>query len=287
MKKFYLMIAALAAFTVSAQNAEVKTGVLEVGDYEGATALVEGSFFDVAPTTFYVAHTGSQMIYTADDLAELVTDAQKTDVKITKLTYRYYNEGFDDITRNMKVFATVTDATEFAVVDGKKQFFTFDASAPALEQVYEVSLLDAYGEDGELEVDLSASPIALEPGKGVVITMVFDAEDNDNCTEGTLVSFYSTGTRSRAMTYTHNTESFLEYPAFPEATSTSGCGTNIDLPVTKIDYTYTQASPSAITQIEAGQSDDAPYYDLMGRKMSTSNLPAGIYIHDGKKVVVK
>lgn len=287
MKKFYLMLAALAAFTVSAQDAEVKTGVLEVGDYEGSTELVEGSFFDVAPTTFYLAHTGSQMIYTAEDLAELVTDDAKADVKITKLTYRFYNEGFDDIVRNVKIYAAATDATAFERVEGKNVFFEYGPSTPLLETTYEVSLLDYYGMDGELEFDLSATPIVLEPGKGLLLTIVFDADDDSNCTEGTLVSFYSSGIGSRAMTYTDNNVSFIDYPDFPKTTNSGGCGTNVDLPVTKIDYTYTEATPSAITELETESNDNAPYYDLMGRKMQSNNLPAGIYIHAGKKVIVK
>jgi hypothetical protein len=44
------------------------------------------------------------------------------------------------------------------------------------------------------------------------------------------------------MTFTHNYVSFLDYKDtedFPDASATLGCGTDVDLPVTKIDYTYT------------------------------------------------
>ena len=70
MKKLYALLGAVAMMTVAhAQN--TMSATLEVGDYEGATAMVEGSYFDVAPTSFYLAHTGTQMIYKAEDLAPL------------------------------------------------------------------------------------------------------------------------------------------------------------------------------------------------------------------------
>ena len=39
--------------------------------------------------------------------------------------------------------------------------------------------------------------------------------------------------------------------------------------------------------IETPRPQDNNYYDLMGRKMNTTNLTPGIYIHNGKKVVVR
>lgn len=46
-------------------------------------------------------------------------------------------------------------------------------------------------------------------------------------------------------------------------------------------------APSAINEIDAVKVQDNNYYDLMGRKMNANNLPAGIYIHGGKKIIVK
>ena len=47
------------------------------------------------------------------------------------------------------------------------------------------------------------------------------------------------------------------------------------------------AEPSAINEINIEKVQDNNYYDLMGRKMDSNNLPAGIYIHNGKKVIIK
>ncbi len=50
--------------------------------------------------------------------------------------------------------------------------------------------------------------------------------------------------------------------------------------VTKEDIT-------AIDTVKSEVKGDNNYYNLMGQKMNGNNLPAGIYIHNGKKVVVK
>ena len=71
MKQFNLFLAAVAAFSISMQAQEVRYGTIEVGDYTNATEFYNGSYFDMAPTNFYLAHTGAQMIYTPDLLGDL------------------------------------------------------------------------------------------------------------------------------------------------------------------------------------------------------------------------
>ena len=74
------------------------------------------------------------------------------------------------------------------------------------------------------------------------MTIVFDAMDDDDCTMGSdYAPFYTSGIRGKAMTYTNNWTSFVDYAEgsdFPNATATLGCGTNVDLPYTVINYYY-------------------------------------------------
>lgn len=284
MKKFYMILAAVAAMTMSLQAQNVKSGSIEVGDYSNPTEIYNASYFSVAPTNFYLAHTGSQLLYTASELAEL---EGKGDVTITKISFKFRNdEGFDDITRDYKIYMQATDATEFAVIEGVKQFFEFD------NQVYEATLthamLDCLYEDVEFSFTLD-EPFVLPEGKNLLVTFVADAQDDDNCTWGTdCIPFYTSGILGKGMTYTDNYVSFLDFALgedFPDATSMLGCGTNVELPVTLIDYEYDGLT--AINEVKAAQAGDGAYYNLMGQKMSEGNLPAGIYIHNGQKIVVK
>lgn len=285
MKKIYMMMAAIAAMTMSAQAQDPQYGTIEVGDFDNPTEVYNGSYFDMAPTNFYLAHTGAQMIYTTDELADI---QDLNDVKINQLSFKFYNEGaYEEINRTVKIYLEEIDATEFEVVKGIKQFFTF--GNPILECDLNYDMLDFYGEDKEVFFDLSDAPFAINPGKSLLVTAVFDALDDDNCTIGSAYApFYTSGVRNKAMLYTDNWTSFIDYAQgddFPDATAMLGCGTNVELPVTKILYTYSK--PTSVEEIQVATTGDNAYYNLMGQKFTEGNMPAGIYIHNGKKVIIK
>ena len=280
MKKFYMILAAVAAMTMSAQAQSV--GTVEVGDFVNPTEIYNASYFDIAPTNFYLAHTGAQMLYTVDELADM---QDKTDVEITAISFKFRNDcWYDDIVRDVKIYMEAIDDTQFAVNEnGVKQFFNYDNQVYEATEIY--AMLEIFGEDAELRFDLD-EPFALEAGKTLLVTIVFDAEDDDNCTGGSDdVPFYTSGIRSKCMVYTDNWTSFLNYEEFPDATAMLGCGTNAELPVTLFDYTY-GAGTTAIQEVKAAAQDGA-YYNLMGQKFTEGNMPAGIYIHNGQKIVVK
>ena len=282
MKKFYMMLAAVAAMTFTAQ-AQAYWDEIQVGDFENATEFFGGSYWDSAPTTFYLAHTGVQMIYTTEELAAVQGTPY---VDIMSLTFKMCNEGaFEEMTRDVKIYMQAIDETQFAVVDGVKQFFNFENLVYSGQETYD--LLSYYGDDMEFRYELQV-PFRLTKGKNLLVTMVYDAEDDDNCTSSRFdAEFYTSGITGRAMTYTDNWTSFVDYALgedFPDATAMLGCGTSVDLPVTKIEISFTP--PTGIDEVKTITINDDAYYNLMGQKF-TGNVPAGIYIHNGKKVLVK
>ena len=234
MKKLLsLLFAAVLTMSAHAQF----LGWIEVGDYYNPTEIYNGSYFDMAPTNFYLAHTGVQMIYTPDLLTNM---AGKDGVKIKYLNFKFNSESFEEIVRNAKVYLQEIDDTEFAINEnGVKQFFTFGDLVA--EGRYDIDLLDFYGEDQSLVMEIEES-FNFTLGKSLLVTIVFDAEDDDNCTMGSdYAPFYTSGIRGKAMTYTDNWTSFVDYAMsdqFPDATAMQGCGTNVELPVTEIGYTY-------------------------------------------------
>ena len=284
MKKFYMILAAVAAMTLSTQ-AQVLEGTIEVGDFYTGTEVYNGSYWDCAPTTYYVAHTGVQMLFTSNELADL---QGKKDVTITKLSFRLQNNGaYEDIYRSVMICMDATDATEFARnEEGVKQFFDFYQVVDAAEEQF--SMLDFYYEDKIMEFELDG-PFSLPEGKNLLVTMVYDTYNDDNCTDGTdAAPYYTSGIRNKCMTYTDNHDSFFDYvntEDFPDATASLGCGTNVELPVTLITYTYTKST--GVEEVKAATAESNIYYNLMGQKFEGNNLPAGIYIHDGQKVIVK
>ena len=229
-----MILAAIAALSMSAQ-AQFLSWV-EVGDYYNATELYNGSYFDMAPTNFYISHTGAQMIYTPD----LLTGMEGKDgLKIKYLNFKFYCESYEEIIRNAKVYLREIDETEFATVDGVKQFFDFGELVA--EGRYDIDLLEYYGEDQVLALEME-EPFPFTLGKSLLVTIVLDAEDDDNCTMGSdYAPFYTSGIRGKAMTYTDNWTSFVDYASgsdFPDASASLGCGTNVELPVTEVGYTY-------------------------------------------------
>ena len=229
-----MILAAIAALSMSTQ-AQFLSWV-EVGDYYNATELYNGSYFDMAPTNFYISHTGAQMIYTPD----LLTGMEGKDgLKIKYLNFKFYCESYEEIIRNAKVYLREIDETEFATVEGVKQFFDFGELVA--EGRYDIDLLEYYGEDQVLALEME-EPFPFTLGKSLLVTIVLDAEDDDNCTMGSdYAPFYTSGIRGKAMTYTDNWTSFVDYAngsEFPNASALAGCGTNVELPVTEVGYTY-------------------------------------------------
>ncbi len=288
-----MILAAIAALTMSAQAQNYAT--INVGDMDDAV-VYNGSYFDMAPTTFYVAHTGCQMLYTPDLLADM---NGKQNVLIKSLDFWFSCETYEEIARNVKIYLQETDATEFAInEEGVKQFFEF--GEPVKEMAINIDMLSYYGEDVCLNFDFE--PFAFTPGKSLLITMIFDAEDDDNCTMGSdYAAFYTSGIRSHAMTYTNNTTSFVDYANgndFPDATATLGCGTNVELPVTRIGYNYEEAIPEPQGIVPANPTADnwydcgdesgfskfyftLPTTDVNGNDLNPENLSYAVWINDG------
>ena len=50
---------------------------------------------------------------------------------------------------------------------------------------------------------------------------------------------------------------------------------------------YSGSEPTDITSVKANETEAAAYYDLSGRRMSGKPTEKGIYVKDGKKILVK
>ena len=73
-----------------------------------------------------------------------------------------------------------------------------------------------------------------------------------------------------------------EYEVQVQATGVQGTS-----PWTPVMNFVTTGTSTSVQELIIDQTVDGAYYNLMGQKMDPANLPAGIYIHNGKKVIVK
>lgn len=251
MRKVTFFIAAVLAmgFIAKAQDVlVVKDGFIEVWDHINYQFYYD-SYFEMPPTNFYVAHTGAQLLYTPDLLSDM---NGKHNVEITEIGFRLHNKAFDAINRVVMIYLQEVDATEFAENEaGVKQFFDFDHVAMA--DLYHVDLSDCYSQDLDMNFTVSMNgPFYFTPGKSLLVTIVFDALDDGNTVPNSYdVTFYKSCMGSgKAMTYTDNWTSFVDYAKssdFPNATAMHGCGTDLDLPWTRIWYCYTEGGTSNLS----------------------------------------
>ncbi|MBP3774564.1 MAG: hypothetical protein ILA34_04350 [Bacteroidaceae bacterium] len=50
---------------------------------------------------------------------------------------------------------------------------------------------------------------------------------------------------------------------------------------------FTKKGPNGIQVVSTGQADDAPWYDLNGRKLQSTPTQQGVYIRGSRKVWVR
>lgn len=244
MKKRFLPLVMLFAAVTGTQAQET----LPLGGYETITedysprksdpvnlyGLYWGSFFDVAPINYYVAMSGSQQIYYADELAPMAGK------DITAISFKYYNEmGYDDYSRRVTVYLTETDkqAYEQDLATTRWKLFDTALASPSLHKdVVLEGLLTLYM-NGELELKLDA-PYHYSGDNHLVVTIVADG-DNDNCTDGgfALSFFYSNDLKNRMMGYEDNNFSMNDVLESDCLLAQYGMSINSEAPV--IQFTYT------------------------------------------------
>lgn len=264
---------------------------VNVGDYQGAldgastAKLYEGSFFSVAPTTFYLKHTGSQIIYTKADLAQVAGK------EITALKFVFNNQGLYQAyprTVNVKMKEIGKDAFEYD--NDRKDYLFFeenDAKAVLSNYQYDEDFSAYYGTNGEMVLTLD-KPFAYTGTGNLLVSISFDG--TEACESAFDMTFYyNPEAKNKAMTFTHDDVSFADYQEtddWPKAGLNTG--TRLEQPVTQLVY-QTPATPTAISNaatVAPARSDaQAPAYNLAGQRVSSGYK--GFVIKGHKKMIVR
>lgn len=93
----------------------------EIGDDWDESQTYQGSWWMIAPTHYYVKHTGSQIIYTKDQLKDMAGK------EITSISFKYYNQSaFYAYPRTINVWVKEIDDNAFAYNDTKKAYCYFE-----------------------------------------------------------------------------------------------------------------------------------------------------------------
>ena len=186
--------APIAKFTYQEADAPVDptptptNGTLTLGHFDDQeqNSAWDGFNLQNAPVIMAYANSGSQVIYTPDQLADM------KGTQITSMSFKCFSNDcyVDGYTSNMKLYLQEVDATEFEydTVSELYKWFSFDENDVTATLDFTGDFLSAYGEDIEVKFDLSQKPFVYT-GKTLVVTVVNEAPVCIDPSEGT-IQFY-------------------------------------------------------------------------------------------------
>ncbi len=287
MKKTFTFAAMLlAVITANAQDAN-KLDSLSIGDYDGLlengddSQCYQGSFYDKCPTTFYLKHTGTQIIYTKEELANLAGK------DIVRLKYPFNNlGGVQAYPRTVKVSLMETDATAFEY-DSKTEtykFFDYDKATNVVAAYdFDYDFSEIYGLNGEFILNFD-KPFTFNGDKNLLVVITCDGEDTSESPFD--VNFFcNSDIKNRAMTYVNDNYSFDDFKETEDWPNTNlETGTKLELPVTQL--VFTKDKTSGISEIKtANDVKNATMYNIAGQKVGQDYK--GLVIKAGKKYLKK
>lgn len=229
----------------------------EIGDDWDESQTYQGSWWMVAPTQYNVVHTGSQIIYTKDQLKDMAGK------EITSISFKYYNQSaYQAYPRTINVWVKEIDDNAFSYDDTKKAYCYFeysDATKAATDFTFNEDFVDYCNMNSDLKVDFD-KPFAYSGTKNLLVTITFDG---DECVGGSsdIEFYYNTdGTgKKKAMAACSDKSTFEEFYESEDWPYAKGAGYNIshannlEQPLTKFTYQDTQAlGTTSITLSESG-----------------------------------
>lgn len=246
---------------------------------DGDVYYGHGYSWAAAPTNFSHSNTGSQIIYTKEQLAKMNGKA------ISKVSFVFHNESsFDYCPRTVKVWVKETDDNSFPYDDKSAtyKFFEYADDTPAIAGYeYEGELYNYAGGNGELELTFD-KPLNYN-GKNLVMTLTFEGSNTCNVLD---FNFYcNNSVPNKAMTFFSDTYTFGEFAETEDwPYVTSDCVSSLEQPVTRFFYTEaTTGIDNIATDNNIAATKNASTYNIAGQRVADSYR--GIVIRNGKKIL--
>lgn len=187
---------------------------LSLGNYEEVVAgdwnedqCYQGSWWMIAPTQFYVKHTGSQFIYTKEQLAQMAGK------EVKGMSFVFYNQSsFSAIPRTINVWVKEIDDDAFAYNDEKKAYAYFDyndAEKVLTDYAFDTDFVDYYCLNGELNLAFDKA-FAYSGDKNLLVTITFDGDETAE-TSSDIEFYYNTDAENMAMSTNSDNVTFADY----------------------------------------------------------------------------
>ena len=250
-------ILTLLLLAVGATWAMADDHTLSLGNYDEVVAgdwnedqCYQGSWWMVTPTQFNVKHTGSQFIYTKEQLAQMAGK------EIKGMSFVFYNQGaFKPLPRTVNVWVKEIDDNAFAYSAEKKAYSYFeygDAAKVLSDYAFDTDFVDYYCLNGELELAFT-SPFAYSGNKNLLVTITFDG-DNTSDTPSDIEFYYNTGADKMAMVTCSDKTTFADYNESEDWPYATGGGSAIShgdkLAQPRTKFTYQEASKPVVKPAE-------------------------------------
>ena len=230
---------------------------LSLGNYEEVVAgdwnedqCYQGSWWMIAPTQFYVKHTGSQFIYTKEQLAQMAGK------EVKGMSFVFYNQSsFSAIPRTINVWVKEIDDDAFAYNDEKKAYayFDFDDAEKVLtDYAFDTDFVDYYCLNGELNLAFDKA-FAYSGDKNLLVTITFDGDETAE-TSSDIEFYYNTDAENMAMSTNSDNVTFADYHESEDWPYAKGAGytvshaTQLAQPLTQ--FTYQEAAKPEVKPAE-------------------------------------
>ena len=230
---------------------------LSLGNYEEVVAgdwnedqCYQGSWWMIAPTQFYVKHTGSQFIYTKEQLAQMAGK------EIKGMSFVFYNQSsFSAIPRTINVCVKEIDDDAFAYNDEKKAYAYFDyndAEKVLTDYAFDTDFVDYYCLNGELNLAFDKA-FAYSGEKNLLVTITFDGDETAE-TSSDIEFYYNTDAENMAMSTNSDNVTFADYHESEDWPYAKGSGytvshaTQLAQPLTQ--FTYQEAAKPEVKPAE-------------------------------------
>ena len=230
---------------------------LSLGNYEEVVAgdwnedqCYQGSWWMIAPTQFYVKHTGSQFIYTKEQLAQMAGK------EVKGMSFVFYNQSsFSAIPRTINVWVKEIDDDAFAYNDEKKAYayFNFDDAEKVLtDYAFDTDFVDYYCLNGELNLAFDKA-FAYSGDKNLLVTITFDGDETAE-TSSDIEFYYNTDAENMAMSTNSDNVTFADYHESEDWPYAKGAGytvshaTQLAQPLTQ--FTYQEAAKPEVKPAE-------------------------------------
>ena len=251
---------------------------LSLGNYEEVVAgdwnedqCYQGSWWMIAPTQFYVKHTGSQFIYTKEQLAQMAGK------EVKGMSFVFYNQSsFSAIPRTINVWVKEIDDDAFAYNDEKKaySYFDFDDAEKVLtDYAFDTDFVDYYCLNGELNLAFDKA-FAYSGDKNLLVTITFDGDETAE-TSSDIEFYYNTDAENMAMSTNSDNVTFADYHESEDWPYAKGAGytvshaTQLAQPLTQ--FTYQEAAKPEVKPAELTGTVSCDGEPIMGATVTLTS----------------